>query len=439
METFITELEELLKNNSSSSYLVKRPKRLFKVLREIDNYIGMETYKSSLIRYIKSCVVEKLVPQEQNNHIGFMVNAMICGPPGVGKTMAAIGLARVWEALGIVNSIPKVQKINKKSSTTIVFGGEGTGVMELTRMKEEVKMLRDLLNDVGVICLRQNRMMYKLYDRLSNINSYDEQVVQAKKYAMEIGRDIHNAIDKSLLDQLSETIEVDEDDEDDDEDDEDLDIDSIMVKADRSDFVAEYIGQTVPKCKAFLEKHKGKVIFVDEAYSLAPSESPKDFGLEALSVIVDYLSKSPKDWHIVLCGYREMIENTIFKVQPGLKRRITLQFEIKNYTGKELKQIFILQVGKIGWILDSTVNVKSFFKKNEQLFPHFGGDTEKLLFHCKEASQEVVWKKQVLGEHQLYHTITQEIFDKGVEYYKDHELDFVVSLIKEDVTGSMYS
>ena len=79
-------------------------------------------------------------------------------------------------------------------------------------------------------------------------------------------------------------------------------------EVDRVDLVGEYIGQTAPKVKEVIEKARGGVLFIDEAYSLARStEDTKDFGREAIEILVKELSNGPGDLAVIVAGYPKEI------------------------------------------------------------------------------------------------------------------------------------
>jgi hypothetical protein len=86
---------------------------------------------------------------------------------------------------------------------------------------------------------------------------------------------------------------------------------------------------------------------------------------------------------IILTGYKDKIYDSIFKAQPGLERRIQWYFDLKGYTPDGLSQIFIKQLYESNWKVNDNEFVTKFFHKNFDKFPHFGGDTLKLVYNCK--------------------------------------------------------
>ena len=110
-------------------------------------------------------------------------------------------------------------------------------------------------------------------------------------------------------------------------------------EADRVDLVGEYIGQTAPKVKEAIEKARGGVLFIDEAYSLARSnDDSKDFGREVIEILMKEMSNGPGDLAVIVAGYpKEM--NHFMDSNPGLKSRFKLYFEFTDYLPQEMSAI----------------------------------------------------------------------------------------------------
>jgi SpoVK/Ycf46/Vps4 family AAA+-type ATPase len=110
-------------------------------------------------------------------------------------------------------------------------------------------------------------------------------------------------------------------------------------EVDRVDLVGEYIGQTAPKVKEAIEKARGGVLFIDEAYSLARSnDDTKDFGREVVEILVKEMSNGVGDLAVIVAGYPKEMKHFIDS-NPGLKSRFKLFFEFTDYLPQELAQI----------------------------------------------------------------------------------------------------
>lgn len=110
-------------------------------------------------------------------------------------------------------------------------------------------------------------------------------------------------------------------------------------EVDRSDLVGEYIGQTAPKVKTAISKSRGGVLFIDEAYALArTNDDSKDFGREAIEILVKEMSNGEGDLAIIVAGYPKEMTHFI-NSNPGLKSRFKHFFEFPDYLPQELIEI----------------------------------------------------------------------------------------------------
>ncbi len=164
--------------------------------------------------------------------------------------------------------------------------------------------------------------------------------------------------------------------------------DSIITVVSRRDFVGDYVGQTAGKTKKLLRDNIGKVLFIDEAYSLL-NDSRDPYGVEALTSLNLFMSQHPNDIAIIMAGYKDKMQHGIFSAQPGLPRRCMWHFECQRYTGPQLAEIFIQQMKKGGWSIQDETTLRALVTRHHNLFPSFGGDTERLGFFSQlEASQD---------------------------------------------------
>lgn len=112
-----------------------------------------------------------------------------------------------------------------------------------------------------------------------------------------------------------------------------------VYEADRAELVGEYIGQTAPKVKEVIEKARGGVLFIDEAYALArTNDDSKDFGREVIEILVKEMSNGEGDLAVIMAGYPKEMKYFLDS-NPGLKSRIKLYFEFKDYLPQELYAI----------------------------------------------------------------------------------------------------
>jgi len=112
-----------------------------------------------------------------------------------------------------------------------------------------------------------------------------------------------------------------------------------VKEVDRSQLIGEYIGQTAPKVKKAIEEAKGGILFIDEAYALArEADDSKDFGKEAIEVLIKEMSDGSRDLAIMVAGYPHEMD-VFLKSNPGMKSRFANYFHFEDYLPDELHQI----------------------------------------------------------------------------------------------------
>lgn len=112
-----------------------------------------------------------------------------------------------------------------------------------------------------------------------------------------------------------------------------------LVEVDRAGMVAGYVGQTALKVQDILEKAKGGVLFIDEAYALTPENATNDYGLEAIDTLVKGMEDARDDMIVIAAGYTKPMERFI-GANPGLKSRFNKFIEFRDYTADELVMIY---------------------------------------------------------------------------------------------------
>ncbi|WP_276967075.1 CbbX protein [Metallibacterium scheffleri] len=111
-----------------------------------------------------------------------------------------------------------------------------------------------------------------------------------------------------------------------------------LVAVTRDDLVGQYIGHTAPKTKEVLKKAMGGVLFIDEAYYLYKPENERDYGGEAIEILLQVMENQRDDLVVILAGYADRMD-TFFKSNPGLSSRIAHHLDFPDYSVDELQQI----------------------------------------------------------------------------------------------------
>ena len=134
-----------------------------------------------------------------------------------------------------------------------------------------------------------------------------------------------------------------------------------VKEVDRSDLVAQYIGQTAPKVKKMIEEAKGGILFIDEAYSLTRAkEDSNDFGHEVLEILIKEMSDGTGDIAIMCAGYPKEMTNFVDS-NPGLKSRFSHYFHFEDYMPEEMFAIAELAAKKKGVTI--TAEAKTFMEE----------------------------------------------------------------------------
>jgi probable Rubsico expression protein CbbX len=111
-----------------------------------------------------------------------------------------------------------------------------------------------------------------------------------------------------------------------------------LVSVTRDDLVGQYIGHTAPKTKEILKKAMGGVLFIDEAYYLHRAENERDYGQEAIEILLQVMENQREDLVVILAGYADRMEK-FFASNPGFRSRIAHHIDFPDYTDDELLAI----------------------------------------------------------------------------------------------------
>jgi probable Rubsico expression protein CbbX len=123
-----------------------------------------------------------------------------------------------------------------------------------------------------------------------------------------------------------------------------------LVHAMRNDLVGEYIGQTAPRTKRVLEKAKGGVLFIDEAYYLHNNNDARDFGQEAIGILLQVMENDRDQLVVIMAGYKDRMDE-FFNSNPGMSSRIAHHLDFVDYELKELLSIGQVMLGQSHYYL----------------------------------------------------------------------------------------
>ena len=144
-----------------------------------------------------------------------------------------------------------------------------------------------------------------------------------------------------------------------------------LVTVTRDDLVGQYIGHTAPKTKEVLKKAMGGVLFIDEAYYLYRPENERDYGQEAIEILLQVMENNRDDLVVILAGYKNRM-NTFFESNPGFRSRIAHHIEFPDYSTPELLDIGSSMLDKLNYYLTKSAKdafIEYINLRKEQ--PHF--------------------------------------------------------------------
>ena len=111
-----------------------------------------------------------------------------------------------------------------------------------------------------------------------------------------------------------------------------------LLTVTRDDLVGQYIGHTAPKTKEVLKKAMGGVLFIDEAYYLYKPDNERDYGSEAIEILLQVMENQRDELVVILAGYKEPMDK-FYESNPGLSSRIANHIDFPDYTTEELLKI----------------------------------------------------------------------------------------------------
>ena len=116
-----------------------------------------------------------------------------------------------------------------------------------------------------------------------------------------------------------------------------------VVAVTRDDLVGQYVGHTAPKTKEVLKRAYGGVLFIDEAYYLYRPENERDYGVEAIEILLQVMENDRDKLVVILAGYADRMDD-FFRLNPGMSSRVAHHIDFPDYTVSELARIADLMI-----------------------------------------------------------------------------------------------
>ena len=144
-----------------------------------------------------------------------------------------------------------------------------------------------------------------------------------------------------------------------------------LVTVTRDDLVGQYIGHTAPKTKEVLKKAMGGVLFIDEAYYLYRPENERDYGQEAIEILLQVMENNRDALVVILAGYKDKMDK-FFESNPGFRSRIAHHIEFPDYSNNELLEIAEVMVASMNYEFnEESKKAMAEYIKIRKKQPHF--------------------------------------------------------------------
>ena len=191
-----------------------------------------------------------------------------------------------------------------------------------------------------------------------------------------------------------------------------------LLTVTRDDLVGQYIGHTAPKTKEVLKRAMGGVLFIDEAYYLYKPDNERDYGSEAIEILLQVMENQRDELVVILAGYKEPMDK-FYESNPGLSSRIANHIDFPDYTVAELLQISKLMLEDQQYQLtpDAEVALTEYIKRRKQkpLFANARSVKNALdRARMRQANRIFDSRGQVLTKKELVNIEAQDILKSTV-------------------------
>ena len=206
-----------------------------------------------------------------------------------------------------------------------------------------------------------------------------------------------------------------------------------LTNVTREDLVGQYVGHTAPKTKEQLQKARGGILFIDEAYQLYKPDNERDYGAEAVELLLQIMENQRDDLIIIFSGAKEKLE-IFFNSNPGVSSRIGNHVNFQDYKTDELVEIskFLLSNENRYKYDDETIKILEFYLDQLTHFPAFSNvRTVKVFLNQLFSYQAIRVENTLLNKGQLDYDSLVSIRKEDFSYFTGD--DFVNIIGSEKV------
>lgn len=353
----IQRLTRLIEENEHIRTIFKDSIKLLKKLNELStDIIEMDDIKDMLIKTVKYYIFSEL--KEKGSGLKeSRIHLVLLGDPGVGKTTISYLIADIYTSMGFLSKEEKLRDRVKdlgQLQDEMIRRGE----IEKEQLRKSIKTIFKSTDNLGAgMCYIEN--VKKRLLALSAKIDFGKEITNDLSGGLNILQDIKKKIDDVKIafspqgemkqmglrmdprSDMPKSMKVKEEDEE-----------NNCLVITREDLVGVFVGGTEEKLDKIFSRGIGKVIFIDEFYSICldrPGHADSD-GIKILNYINSFMDKWMGRVCFIFGGYQENIENNIFDKQPGLKSRIAdNKYIIPNYSPEALALIYMKKMVKVGY------------------------------------------------------------------------------------------
>ena len=144
-----------------------------------------------------------------------------------------------------------------------------------------------------------------------------------------------------------------------------------VVTVTRDDLVGQYVGHTAPKTREMIKRAQGGVLFVDEAYYLYKPGNERDYGAEAIEILLQDMEKQRSEFVVIFAGYKDRMQE-FYQSNPGLSSRVAHHIDFPDYSDSELMEIALLLLHQQNYCFtDSAQQAFADYIARRRLLPFF--------------------------------------------------------------------